>query len=130
MTKCKHKKVGLADNSSSEDKIYGPFNSAEEVFASLKDNKGNSPNIKYSTTFKRYFKELSPIKQEKFYRALKLLLTDPNHPSLRTSKLYETKSQFECRISKSFRLIFEKENNEYYLRYVGDHTILDRRKYK
>jgi mRNA interferase RelE/StbE len=128
MTKEKFDITESLDEGFDSAKINGPFSSAEEVYVSLKIKKSKCPIIKYSNSFKRCFQNLSTMKQDKFYRTLKQLLEDPKHPSLRTGKLEETKILFECRMSKSFRFIFQKENNEYYLRYIGDHSILDQKK--
>jgi len=47
-----------------------------------------------------------------------------NHPSLGHKKMAGQKDIFEIRVSKSYRLTYQKVGDTVYLRKVGTHNIL------
>jgi len=80
----------------------------------------------YATdAFLKSFEMFSPKRQEIILSKIDLLAENPDHPSLRTEKLYKgTKKRTRASsISMDIRLIWELENNTIKLLDVGKHDI-------
>ena len=71
--------------------------------------------------FKRAYRKLSPENQERARKAIRQLLEDPRHPSLRVKRVKGTRSIWEARVSRSCRLTFEIYDDTYLLRNIGEH---------
>lgn len=85
--------------------------------------------MKFTPTkrFKASFKKLPPALQDRALKQLDLLLTNPFHPSLHTKKIKGLRDKiFEARITKSYRLIFKIQEEQYILLDIGKHEILDK----
>jgi mRNA-degrading endonuclease RelE of RelBE toxin-antitoxin system len=78
-----------------------------------------------SESFLRDFRSLPEDVRRKVEATLRLLLTDPRHPSLRVHKM-EPKALgiFEVRVTKNYRLTFDTRPDQIRLRCVGTHNIL------
>ena len=81
-------------------------------------------HIEATSTFIRLYKKLPVDLKEKTKRALLLLHNNPNHPSLQHKKMAGQKNIFEIRISKGYRLTYQKIGDTAFLRKVGTHNLL------
>lgn len=77
------------------------------------------------TPFKRDYKSLPIEIQKKVDSQLKLLLSNPRHPSLRVKKLAGIKRIWYARVTRDYRMTFQIEEDTYILRRVGVHDILE-----
>ena len=53
----------------------------------------------FSRDFKKHYKTLSLIEKKQLASKLKLLASDPFHPSLRTKRIKGTNELFECSVN-------------------------------
>lgn len=83
-------------------------------------------NIKIikSAQFQKKYKKLPQQIREKTKKQLRLLLSDPTHPSLNLKKMKDPREIWEIRITYSYRLTFQQFEEAFYLRNVGTHDIL------
>jgi len=58
-------------------------------------------------------------------KKLNLLLTNPQHPSLRLHKLRGHVNWWEISVTMKYRILFRIENDEYVLHRIGAHDILE-----
>lgn len=80
----------------------------------------------YTAKFKKQYKKLpQPIKKAA-KKQLGLLLSNPYHPSLNIKKMQDPREIWEGRISRSYRVTFQKTENAYILRAIGTHDILNK----
>jgi len=78
---------------------------------------------------KPYFAHCEKLPQDIQNRAdkqLKLLLENPQHPSLRLHKMRGYTNRWEISVTMRYRITFDIEGDEYVLRKIGPHDILDR----
>jgi len=80
--------------------------------------------IEATHTFIRLYKNLPEEVKQRTKKALEFLETNPAHPSLGHKKMAGQEDIFEIRISKSYRLTYQKIGNTAYLRKVGTHDLL------
>ena len=80
-------------------------------------------NVVFTEPFRKDYKKLSTGVQKSLGKALKFLITNPRHPSLRSKKIPAT-SIWYARLSKAYRFTFQFENDSVILRRVGTHDIL------
>jgi len=71
--------------------------------------------------FKRSYRKLDPESRERARKAIRHLLEDPRHPSLRVKRVRGTRSTWEARVSRSCRMTFEIHTGTYVLRNIGEH---------
>ena len=74
----------------------------------------------YSEGFKKQYKKLPPILQNKFLKQLNFLLKNPHHPSLHTKRVSGTE-KFEARVDYHNRLTFLVVQNEIWFLSIGPH---------
>ena len=77
--------------------------------------------------FKRAYRKLSPENRERARKAIRLLLENPRHPSLRVKRIKSTRHIWEARVSRSCRLTFEIHGDTYLLRNIGEHDEVPER---
>jgi mRNA-degrading endonuclease RelE of RelBE toxin-antitoxin system len=84
--------------------------------------------VEYSWTpgFTRQFKKLTCQDRVRVLDALKKFEDNPYYPSLHTKKL--TKTVWQIRVSDSLRLTLEWEGSTVFLRQVGPHDVVQRRR--
>lgn len=82
-------------------------------------------NIIFADPFKRDYKELPLRIQKALDKALKFLMENPRHPSLRVKKLPNTFIWYG-RVSKSYRFTFHINDRTITLRRAGTHDILNK----
>ncbi len=66
--------------------------------------------LKYSKTFEKDLKELTPDEQKAVSRKLKLLVQNPFYPSLRTKKVQGLDNIFEMSVNMDIRILWKYEN--------------------
>ena len=76
----------------------------------------------YSARFQRAYADLDDEQVELAKKALRLLTSNPRHPSLRVKKMQGTADIWEARASRSLRLTFEMRGDVILLRNVGAHN--------
>ena len=81
-------------------------------------------HIEATQTFIRLYKRLPEELKEKTKKSLALLQLNPVHPSLDHKKMAGRKDIFEIRVSKNYRITYQKIGDTAYLRKVGTHDLL------
>ena len=81
-------------------------------------------HIEATATFLRLYKKLPGEVKARTKKALKLLVSDPHRPPLEHKKMAGQEDIFEVRISKNYRLTYQKIQNIAYLRKIGTHNLL------
>lgn len=76
----------------------------------------------YSERFQRAYADLDDEQVRLAKKALRLLTSNPRHPSLRVKKMQGTADIWEARASRSLRLTFEMRGDVILLRNVGAHN--------
>ena len=81
-------------------------------------------HIETSQTFIRLYKNLPEEIKQRTKKALRFLESNPTHPSLGHKKMAGQEDIFEVRISKNYRLTYQRIDNTAYLRKIGTHNLL------
>ena len=71
--------------------------------------------------FKKAYKALTKDDQERTQKAMRLLVENQRHPSLRVKKLKGVKGIWEARVTQAVRMTFEISKDVIWLRNVGAH---------
>lgn len=72
--------------------------------------------------FERDYKKLPTRTRKKFEKALRFLVRDPLHPSLRAKKMKpKWRGIWEARVNRFYRFTYKKKNDTVILRTVGPH---------
>lgn len=82
--------------------------------------------FKFTKTFVRDYQKLPQHIQKAADKQLKLLSSNPQHPSLNIKKMNDPRGIWEARITKSYRMTFQIEDNTYIFRKIGTHEILEK----
>lgn len=77
--------------------------------------------LEYTDRFQRAYRDLTGQDAERVKKALRLLVENPRHPSLRVKRMQGTDQIWEARASLSIRLTFEMHGDLMVLRNVGAH---------
>ena len=77
--------------------------------------------ISYADRFKRNFKNLDRITQNKFEKQIGYLLNDILHPSLNAKKYDESNNIWQARVDRNFRFYFNIDKDIYYLLDIRKH---------
>jgi mRNA-degrading endonuclease RelE of RelBE toxin-antitoxin system len=85
-----------------------------------------SMEIKPSSKFAHDYKNLPPLLRKRADEQLKILLENPQHPSLGLKKMKGFPDIWEARVTKNYRFTFQTQGNFYLLRRIGTHDILKR----
>ena len=80
--------------------------------------------LQYKKTFNAQYEKLPVPIQKRVDEKLKLLLSDPYHPSLQIKKMKGFEGIWEGRISKGYRFTFQIKGDSYILRKIGKHEVL------
>lgn len=78
-------------------------------------------NFARTEHFKTAFQQLTERDSKKVEKALRLMLADLRHPSLRIKKVEGTDNIWEARASLSIRITFQIDRDTIILRNVGPH---------
>lgn len=71
--------------------------------------------------FAKAYRLLQSAIQRKVDKALRLLASDPRHPSLHLKKIQGTDDIWEARVDRGYRMTLEIGEDYYLLRNVGKH---------
>ena len=77
----------------------------------------------FSKNFLRDYRKLPERIQETADKQLKLLLSNPKHPSLNVKTVKGVKDIWEARATYHYRFTFKIEGDNYALRKIGTHAI-------
>ena len=77
--------------------------------------------LEYTDRFQRAYNDLTDRDAERVKKALRLLVENPRHPSLRVKRMQGTDQIWEAGASLSIRLTFEIHGDLIVLRNVGAH---------
>lgn len=81
--------------------------------------------VERADSFVGDYLRLSPQIQRRVEKTIQLLVRDLQHPSLRAKRVQGTKSIWEARVTRRYRLTFEiRPGSVLRLRRVGTHDIL------
>jgi mRNA-degrading endonuclease RelE of RelBE toxin-antitoxin system len=83
-------------------------------------------HIEATHTFLRLYRNLPEDIKQRTKKALKLLESNPAHLSLGHKKIAGQEDIFDVRISKNYRLTYQKVGDTAYLRKGGTHDLLRR----
>ena len=81
--------------------------------------------IRFTKRYMTLSKKLPPRIASIANRKIQLLLTNPQHPSLRLHKLRGYPNWWEISVTMKYRILFQIENDEYVLHRIGPHDILE-----
>lgn len=81
-------------------------------------------HIEATQTFIRLYKKLPAELKERTKKTLELLQSNPAHPSLGHKKMASQENIFELRVSKNYRITYQKIGDTAYLRKIGTHNLL------
>ena len=79
----------------------------------------------YTAHFKKDYKKLSSVIQEKTDEKIKLLVENLCHPSLRVKKVKKYQNVLEGSINKNYRFLFQITSEGYLFLRIGKHDILE-----
>ncbi len=80
--------------------------------------------VQSTPRFDRDYEGLSGDLRDRADRQIKVLLTDPGHPSLRLKKMQGTQVIWEARVTLNCRVTLEMVDDLLILRRVGSHDAL------
>jgi mRNA-degrading endonuclease RelE of RelBE toxin-antitoxin system len=80
--------------------------------------------LAFTKTFVRDYRSLRENLQRATDKQLKLLLSNPRHPSLNMKKMHDPRNIWEARVTREYRFTFQINEDTYLLRRVGTHDIL------
>lgn len=81
-------------------------------------------HVEATKTFIRLYKNLPEDIKQRTKKSLELFTANPAHPSLFHKKMTCQKDIFEIRISKNYRVTYQKIGDTSYLRKIGTHDLL------
>jgi len=81
-------------------------------------------HIEAAQTFIRLYKKLPEELKKKTKKALEFLQSNPAHPSLGHKKMAGQEDIFEIRVSKNYRITYQRIEDTAILRKVGTHDLL------
>ena len=79
----------------------------------------------YTNSFKKDFRKLSILIQNKTTQKIKLLVENLSHPSLRVKKVQKHPGILEGTINKNYRILFQLTSNGIIFLRIGKHDILE-----
>jgi len=80
--------------------------------------------VEATRTFIRLYKKLPEELKDKAKKSIEILEANPSHPSLGHKKMAGQKDIFEVRVSKNYRITYQRINDTAYLRKIGTHDLL------
>jgi mRNA-degrading endonuclease RelE of RelBE toxin-antitoxin system len=83
--------------------------------------------LQYTEPFLEDYDALPPKIQQRVEKQLRLLLSNPRHPSLQTRKLQKDPhgKTWYSRVTNDYRFTFEIQGDIYVLRRVGQHKLIE-----
>ena len=81
-------------------------------------------HIEATEAFIKLYRDLPEDIQQRTKKALKLLQSNPAHPSLGHKKMAGQENIYEIRVTRNYRLTYQRIGETAYLRKVGTHDLL------
>ncbi len=81
-------------------------------------------HVEVTETFIKLYKKLPKDIQQRTQKALALFADDPDYPSLGHKKMAGQVDIFELRVSRNYRMTYQKVGATAVLRKVGTHDLL------
>ena len=81
--------------------------------------------LRFTKPYIAFYTNLPLEIKQRVDKQLRLLLENPAHPSLRLHKM-QGREQWEISVTMNYRITFLIEGDEYVLRSVGKHDILNK----
>ena len=81
--------------------------------------------VQATDTFIRIYKKLPAEVQDRADKVLSFLELDASHPSLHNKKMAGYEDIYEIRVSKNYRITYQKIGDTAYLRKIGTHNLLN-----
>lgn len=88
------------------------------------DSPENRPKLSRTERFKKDFKRLDRLMQDRVLTSIEKFLINSRHPALHVKKMEGTSDIWEFRVSDNYRITFRWVGGEVILRRVGTHGIL------
>ena len=83
--------------------------------------------IVFTKTFEKSLKRLTPAEQKQVAVKLKILQTNPYHPSLRTKKIKGFDGLFECSVNMDIRILWQYKDTEIIIILdIVHHSVMDK----
>lgn len=82
--------------------------------------------IRRSGPFKRDFAKLPAEFQRRAEKALRLLVQDPSHPSLKARIVDKKRRIWKAKVNGGYRFTFQIEGGTAILRRIGPHDFMER----
>ncbi|MDI9597741.1 MAG: type II toxin-antitoxin system mRNA interferase toxin, RelE/StbE family [Atribacterota bacterium] len=79
----------------------------------------------YTNSFKKDFKKLPDLIQNRTTQKIKLLVKNLSHPSLRVKKVQKYDGILEGTINKNYRILFQITSDSIIFLRIGKHNILE-----
>jgi mRNA interferase RelE/StbE len=89
-------------------------------------DKVNAVQIRWTPHFADDFRRLPKDVQTRAEKAIRLLKENTRHPSLRTKKMEGTRGIYESRVTLSYRITYQIEDDTLVLRRIETHSILEK----
>jgi len=86
-------------------------------------------NLELSNRFVRSYKKLDRAIRLQIDKTLQIMVTNPNHPSLRLKKIQGTKNVWEASVNMSIRITLTFSEDTIQIRNVGTHEQVFRPPY-
>ena len=81
--------------------------------------------IKLTERVRQDYQRLAKPVQKKFRKQLRFLAENPRHPSLRIHRIRGSNGYWEFYLDSSYRCVFRRDSNIYYLIAAGPHNVID-----
>ena len=81
-------------------------------------------HVEATEKFSSLYRKLPSDVQALADKALDFLESNPSHPSLGHKKMVGYENIYEIRVSKNYRITYQKVGNIAYLRKIGTHNLL------
>ena len=81
-------------------------------------------NIVTTKPFDRDYSHLPQDIEKRLETKLRIFVSNPFHPSLRSKKMEDPRSIWEVSITMNYRFTFTRDGDTIFLRRVGTHDIL------
>jgi mRNA interferase RelE/StbE len=92
----------------------------------LKGKNHTAMEIRPTSKFIEDYKKLAPLIRKRADEKLRLLLSNPQHPSLGVKKMKGVPDIWEGRVTKNYRFTFQIQGDAFILRKIGTHDMLKR----
>ncbi|MFH1742627.1 MAG: type II toxin-antitoxin system RelE/ParE family toxin [bacterium] len=82
--------------------------------------------VRFTNRYVAQCRKIPSSIRERAEKQLRLLLQNPQHPSLRLHKMRGYTNMWEISVTIHYRIMFQIEGDEYVLLKIGPHDVLDK----